>query len=150
MAPFQEAIQVRSSSTRGEHQVYFGTIDPEWAVGAYVYNFLENIDPSLNLSGQSTTRRSASQLWGLIPGAGVHIGAGYVLALLVDACIQYQSQSNTGHRDPIHVTAHFLRTTAVSPFEIQIRMLKSGRGFTNIAADLVQRVRLALLLECSY
>ena len=71
--------------------------------------------------------------------AGIHIETGYVLALLVDACVQYQS--NTGHRDPLHVTAHFLRSTAVSPFEVEIRTLKTGRGFTNITAELVQRVR---------
>ncbi|KAG6917054.1 hypothetical protein DXG01_004026 [Tephrocybe rancida] len=62
---------------------------------------------------------------------------GYVLALLVDACIQHQSA--TSHRDPIHVTAHYLRTSAPSPFEIRVHVLKSGRGFTNLTAELYQR-----------
>jgi len=59
------------------------------------------------------------------------------LALIVEACIQYQS--TTGHKDPIHVTAHYLRATAVAPFEICIRKIKTGKGFTNLTAELVQR-----------
>ncbi|KAG6860387.1 hypothetical protein C0995_011772 [Termitomyces sp. Mi166 len=62
---------------------------------------------------------------------------GYVLALLVDACIQHQSTS--GHREPIHVTAHFLRTSVPSHFEIRVRILKTGRGFTNLTAELYQQ-----------
>ncbi|KAG6829516.1 hypothetical protein H0H92_004318 [Tricholoma furcatifolium] len=62
---------------------------------------------------------------------------GYVLALLVDACIQHQSASN--HRDPIHVTAHFLRPSAPSKFEIRVRTLRTGRGFTNLTAELHQK-----------
>ncbi|KAJ6582788.1 thioesterase-like superfamily-domain-containing protein [Mycena sp. CBHHK59/15] len=61
---------------------------------------------------------------------------GYVLALVVEACIHYQA--STIHRDPIHVTAHFLQTTSITPFEVRIRTLKHGRGFTNVHADLVQ------------
>ncbi|KAF9464120.1 thioesterase-like superfamily-domain-containing protein [Collybia nuda] len=63
---------------------------------------------------------------------------GYVLALIVDACIQHQSKAQSGHVDPIHVTAHYLRTTAIARFEVFVRVLKSGRGFTNLTADLVQ------------
>jgi hypothetical protein len=36
MAPFHEAINIRSGSARGEYQVYTGAIDSEWTVGAYV------------------------------------------------------------------------------------------------------------------
>jgi len=88
---------------------------------------------------QGTERWLVSHL-GLV--AEIHIGVGYVLALLVEACIQYQSHLYSGHRDLIHVTAHFLRTTAISPFEVQVRTLKAGRGFTNVVANLVQRVHL--------
>ncbi|KAJ7274121.1 thioesterase-like superfamily-domain-containing protein [Mycena rebaudengoi] len=64
---------------------------------------------------------------------------GYVLALAIDACIQYQS--TTSHRDPIHVTAHFLQATSIAPFEVRVRTLKKGRGFTNVLADLIQHDR---------
>lgn len=70
--------------------------------------------------------------------------SGYVLALIVEACIQRQSTST--HPDPIHVTAHYLRTTAIARFEVQIHTLRSGRGFTNITADLVQDVSIAYQL----
>ncbi|KAF8630933.1 hypothetical protein AX17_005290 [Amanita inopinata Kibby_2008] len=62
---------------------------------------------------------------------------GYVLALIVDSCIQHQS--STAHKDPIHVTAHYLRPTAVGSFEVHVRIVKSGKAFTNLAAELVQK-----------
>ncbi|KAF9262892.1 hypothetical protein L218DRAFT_866279 [Marasmius fiardii PR-910] len=65
---------------------------------------------------------------------------GYVLGLIVEACIQ--RQSGTRHRDPIHVTAHFLRATAIQPFTIHVRKLREGKGFTNLVAELIQNALL--------
>lgn len=62
---------------------------------------------------------------------------GYLLALIIEACLQYQSTST--HRDPIHVTAHFLRSSSVEPYEIRVHAVKSGKGFTNLVAKLVQK-----------
>jgi len=59
--------------------------------------------------------------------------------LLVETCIQ--SQADTNQRDPIQVSAHFLRTTFIAPYEIHVRTLKRVRDFTHITAELVQRVR---------
>ncbi|KAF7364838.1 hypothetical protein MVEN_00354100 [Mycena venus] len=64
---------------------------------------------------------------------------GYVLALVLDACIRHQAP--TPHRDPIHVSAHFLQATSIAPFEVHVRTLRKGRGFTNVLADLVQQDR---------
>ena len=64
--------------------------------------------------------------------------SGYVLALILEACLQYQS--SRVHVDPLHVTAHFLRTTSVGSFKIHVRTLKIGNGFTNLTAELVQEV----------
>ncbi|KAF8895618.1 thioesterase-like superfamily-domain-containing protein [Infundibulicybe gibba] len=61
----------------------------------------------------------------------------YVLALIVDACVHHQQ--STTHPDPIHVTAHYLRTSSISPFEIHIRVIKHGKGFTNLSAELQQK-----------
>ncbi|KAJ7348868.1 thioesterase-like superfamily-domain-containing protein [Mycena albidolilacea] len=61
---------------------------------------------------------------------------GYALALVVQACIEYQADSE--HPDPLHVSAHFLQATKTSTIEVQIRILKPGRSFTNILADLIQ------------
>ena len=63
---------------------------------------------------------------------------GYLLALILEACIQFQS--TTAHIDPIHITAHYLRTTFAAPFTICIRSLKTGSGFTNLSAELLQEV----------
>ncbi|KIK69774.1 hypothetical protein GYMLUDRAFT_34172 [Collybiopsis luxurians FD-317 M1] len=62
---------------------------------------------------------------------------GYVLGQIVQACILYQEQRSL-HPDPIHVTGHFLYATSVSPFEVHIRVLKLGKNFTNLAAELLQ------------
>lgn len=53
-----------------------------------------------------------------------------------------QHQSKTRHPDPIHITAHFLRSAVVGQFEVHISVLKSGRGFTNLSVQFVQQVRL--------
>lgn len=64
---------------------------------------------------------------------------GYVLGLMLQACIEHQS--STKHLDPIHVTAHFMRSAVVGEFEVHIRVLKSGRGFTNLSVQFMQQVR---------
>ena len=63
---------------------------------------------------------------------------GYLLALIVEACIQFQS--TTDHIDPIHITAHYLRATYAALFTICIHSLKTGSGFTNLSAELSQEV----------
>ncbi|KII86680.1 hypothetical protein PLICRDRAFT_143089 [Plicaturopsis crispa FD-325 SS-3] len=69
-------------------------------------------------------------------GAVTH--GGYALAMVLDACIKYQSPTKA--KDPIHVTAHFLSSTsAKEPCEIHVRTLKTGRAFSNIVASLIQR-----------
>lgn len=71
---------------------------------------------------------------------------GYVLALVVEACLHHQK--STRHPDPFHVTAHFLRATAVGPFEVRVHTIRSGRGMSNIHADLVQDVCLPRSSSC--
>ncbi|KAK2459701.1 hypothetical protein APHAL10511_008346 [Amanita phalloides] len=110
MAPFRKAINVQpSTSTSEKVSVYLGDMDPEWVISACV-----------------STARSL-----------VGISTGYVLALLVEACIQYQSA--TAHKDPLHVTAHFLQASSVAPFEIYVRTTKSGKSFANLTAELAQK-----------
>jgi len=61
---------------------------------------------------------------------------GYTLSLLVQACIQNQADSE--HPDPLHVSAFFLQPTRTSStIEVQLRIVKRGRSFINVAADLV-------------
>ncbi|KAF7359103.1 hypothetical protein MSAN_01251500 [Mycena sanguinolenta] len=64
---------------------------------------------------------------------------GYVLGLIVQACIEHQAGSE--HPDPLHVSAHYLQATKTSALEVHIRVLKRGRSFINILADLVQGTR---------
>ncbi|KAG1843020.1 hypothetical protein DFJ58DRAFT_805344 [Suillus subalutaceus] len=53
------------------------------------------------------------------------IPSGYTLGQVVEACTRFQLE--TVHKDPIHVSAHFLRATN-----------KIGKNFTNLSADLAQ------------
>ncbi|KAJ7119009.1 thioesterase-like superfamily-domain-containing protein [Mycena epipterygia] len=64
---------------------------------------------------------------------------GYILSLLIQACLQ--SQADSPHPDPLHVSAHYLQPTKTSSLEVQIRVLKRGRSFVNILAELVQQNR---------
>ena len=66
---------------------------------------------------------------------------GYALGTLVEASILHQAASEVSHTDPIHVTAHFLRATNAGTGEVQIKLVKTGRTFTNLHAQLVQNVR---------
>ncbi|KAJ6500759.1 thioesterase-like superfamily-domain-containing protein [Mycena sanguinolenta] len=61
---------------------------------------------------------------------------GYVLGLIVQACIEHQAGSE--HPDPLHASAHYLQPTKTSALEVHIRVLKRGRSFINVLADLVQ------------
>lgn len=63
---------------------------------------------------------------------------GFSLGLLLEACIQYQS--STSHPDPINITAHYLQVVQTAEFEVRVRALKVGRGFSNLLAELVQKV----------
>ena len=66
------------------------------------------------------------------------------MGLIVEACTRFQSE--TVHKEPIHLTAHFLRATNVGTAEVRISVQKIGKNFTNLSADLTQGVcdRLAL------
>jgi acyl-CoA thioesterase len=53
-----------------------------------------------------------------------------------------QHQAQTSHVDPLHVSAHFLRPSSSKvPFAVNVAVLKVGKSFTNLKADLVQEVR---------
>lgn len=69
--------------------------------------------------------------------------AGYVLALILDAAVKHQAGSP--HPDPIHLTAHFMRSAVVGPFEVHIKVLKVGKGYKNMSVNFVQNVRPANL-----
>ncbi|CAE7202613.1 unnamed protein product [Rhizoctonia solani] len=61
---------------------------------------------------------------------------GYVLGLLVMASIK--SQQSTKHKDPIHITAHFMQPTARSEYTIQVEVVRTGSRFSNLTANLIQ------------
>lgn len=55
---------------------------------------------------------------------------------MLDAAIKHQS--STSQRDICHCTAHFVRSALPQAFEVHIRIIKTGRGFTNLSASLMQ------------
>lgn len=55
-------------------------------------------------------------------------------------------QIATEHKDPIHVTAHYLKAvSSTSPFEVHVQTLKKGRGLTNVLANLVQEGQVRIM-----
>ncbi|KAI0028269.1 thioesterase-like superfamily-domain-containing protein [Vararia minispora EC-137] len=61
---------------------------------------------------------------------------GYVLALVLNALIAHQTGST--HPDPIHITAHFLRSTSPGPFSVRVKLYRVGRVTANLGAELWQ------------
>ncbi|KAF9533078.1 thioesterase-like superfamily-domain-containing protein [Crepidotus variabilis] len=79
----------------------------------------------------------ADKEWGVITATKQNnTYGGYLLALILEACIQFQS--STTHTDPIHLTAHFLRKTLAGPVTVRINRVKAGLALTNITAELLQ------------
>lgn len=72
--------------------------------------------------------------WGFL---SAKLDIGYSLAIILQSCIQHQA--STPHIDPLHISAHFLRPTkAKLACKVYVHTLKSGKGFTNLVADLYQ------------
>lgn len=69
---------------------------------------------------------------------------GYLLANIIDACMQFQTSAKS-HPDPIHVTAHFLHSTAAAAFYVHVRFQKRGKGFTNLVAELIQNGKTTII-----
>jgi hypothetical protein len=73
--------------------------------------------------------------------------AGYLVAVIMQALMNHQA--GTAHRDPLHITTHFLRASVVGPCEVVVRIVRAGKGMTNLSAELLQKVRMRELLKLS-
>ncbi|KAH0831881.1 thioesterase-like superfamily-domain-containing protein [Lanmaoa asiatica] len=125
MAPLAQALQVSFQSRSDDGTCYYRCeLDPSWTIVA---------SPRYSVS-----RKEVSTLDLITPLTEYHWNAlGYSLGVIVEACIQHQSGSS--HADPIYVSAHFLRATNTGIGQVQVKLLKSGKTFTNIIAELVQQ-----------
>lgn len=67
---------------------------------------------------------------------------GYLMAIAARAMA-----GETSHPDPVSVTAHFLRPTAVGPVTVEVVPVKTGRRLSHLRAELVQdgEARMTLL-----
>ncbi|KAJ7700796.1 thioesterase-like superfamily-domain-containing protein [Mycena rosella] len=90
------------------------------------------VEKSSGNDSESYFRGVADPEWviGHVPNGG------YILFLIVQSCIQ--NQAGSSHPDPLHMSAHFLQATKPISVEVKLRILKRGRNFVNILADLVQ------------
>ncbi|KAF7298372.1 hypothetical protein MKEN_01361800 [Mycena kentingensis (nom. inval.)] len=61
---------------------------------------------------------------------------GYALGVIAQACIVHQATSDLP--SPLHVVAHYLNPTMVGTAEIGLRVVKQGKSFVNIVAELEQ------------
>ncbi|KAH6887361.1 hypothetical protein BKA70DRAFT_1573416 [Coprinopsis sp. MPI-PUGE-AT-0042] len=66
---------------------------------------------------------------------------GYVLALVLEACIQHQAK--TPYVDPLRISAYFLcPSSSKVSFAAKVTSLKVGKGFTNLKAELIPELSL--------
>lgn len=155
MAPLIDAISVQRDPNgpgpQEDRSVYRGTVDGTWTVAAYacfIYSSHTQINIRfIRLLKCSTGRYVVflSTYRGFLYILPVTLPCtGYALGLVIQACMEHQRERSSPHRDPIHVTAHFLRSTAVAPFKVHVRTLRTGRGYSNILAELKQKVFRAL------
>lgn len=63
---------------------------------------------------------------------------GYSIGLVLDAARRHQASS--AHPDVIHLSSQFLRAATPGLMQIRISELKIGNRFTNLAAELHQKV----------
>lgn len=63
----------------------------------------------------------------------------------MQACIELQSAS--AHPHPLHMSSHFLQATSVAEFEVHVRTVKKGKAFTNLTAELIQKVTVSSRFE---
>lgn len=77
---------------------------------------------------------------------------GYILSSILSALLSHQRQNvrpgHPLHPDPAHLVAHYLRASSLDDFEVQIRVLKTGKGFTNLGAEFWQAVSVVSCSGC--
>jgi hypothetical protein len=142
MAPFSEAV--RSHRVRVDPDgtaVFAGTADAEWTIGPCVSG------PQYACVALTNAPTQYTAWWYVVISVLLNPltrRAGYVLALVVDACIQHQAQAGGAHPDPLHASAHFLKASRTGAFEARVRTLRAGKGYANVLTDFVQDVRARL------
>ncbi|EJD00219.1 uncharacterized protein FOMMEDRAFT_30863 [Fomitiporia mediterranea MF3/22] len=84
---------------------------------------------------------------------------GYVIGLILEACIAHQKLHPPKVVEPIHVSAHFIRPVqalatknapgnalpAAAPFSIRVKLIKGGSSLNNVQAELVQNEQTKVL-----
>jgi len=75
----------------------------------------------------------------------IHEPAGYALGVIVDAVVRNQADSS--QPDPIHISAHYLEPSMPGTVEVRIKEQRSGRRYSNITADLYQKVRVCFAVK---
>ena len=98
-----------------------------------------------------------------VPAHTIHVliydtHVGYVIGLIIEACIAHQKLYSPSVADPVHVTAHFLRPVQAAvtiqdsesnrpkkqsaPFEVLVKLVKGGSSTNNLQAELIQNASL--------
>ncbi|MBW3657480.1 MAG: thioesterase family protein [Actinobacteria bacterium] len=96
-------------------------------------------DTAVEPLGQARYGAEVTERWTVLGGVP---NGGYLMAIAARAMA-----GEASHPDPVSVTGHFLRPTAVGPATVEVEVLKRGRRLSQVAARLVQEgdTRLQLL-----
>ncbi|KAL5524108.1 hypothetical protein ACEPAG_8281 [Sanghuangporus baumii] len=73
---------------------------------------------------------------------------GYAVGLILSAVGDLQSSSP--HPDPVHLTAHYLQSADISECEIHIMVIRKGKTFTNLDAELTQNGKTKITARLIY
>lgn len=63
---------------------------------------------------------------------------GYLLAMIGRACAGALAAADSGHRDPLAATAHYLRAPGIGSVQVVCEILRVGRGASQVRATLRQ------------
>ncbi|KAL5506957.1 hypothetical protein ACEPAH_6413 [Sanghuangporus vaninii] len=73
---------------------------------------------------------------------------GYVIGIILTAAGDLQSSSR--HPDPVHLTAHYLQSVDVSECGVRLKIIRRGKSFTNINADLIRKGKTKIAARLIY
>jgi acyl-CoA thioesterase len=99
-------------------------------------------DTAVEARGDGRYAATVSERWTVIGGVP---NGGYLMAIAARAMA-----AEAAHPDPVTVTAHFLRPTAVGGATIEVERLKAGRRLSQLSARLLQDGEARLQLVAAF
>ena len=92
-----------------------------------------DVDTAVAALGDGRYQAEVSDRWGLLGAGGGFANGGYALAICLRAL-----QAESGHPDPVAVSATYLSRVRFGPAQVHVEPIRSGRRLSAVAGRLVQ------------